>query len=154
MQIFGSNKNKLALLLYAEKILNEEEIGSNESIFQKKIKIEMTDEAIENVERIYDEIQTIKDKHDFINLTSFLTNLTKNIALFEESDQMSIGSLVKALKVINPTPFFKQTDSITKFNLLNNRDDVFISRFHQIVCVLLKEEYSEKIIAYFKGDWK
>ena len=135
MLIFGTNKNKLALLFFANQIVKTQEEIPTDQILQKKIIIEVTDDNLATLDKAHNDILAIKARHDFSNLHTFLKSLEKTVGVIEGSEGMDATALAKALSGVSVSSFFKQTEMITKLNLLNNRDDAFILRFENIVVV-------------------
>lgn len=133
--IFGDNKNKLALLLFNDKIVNTQTGSLDEPGVQKKITIEMTEETLIALELVYDDIQSVKKRHDFTNLSLFLDRLCTSVSLIENADNIPASELSKVLSLGQMASFFTQTDKMAKFNMLNYRDDVFVVKFAEIVAV-------------------
>lgn len=142
--VFGTNKNKLALLFFDKPALPVPQNASADQVLQKKIVLEMSDEDMALLDKADLEIQHIKGKHDFLNLRTFLNSLDKTFPLIDGWEDMDAEALSRAFSQVAVSGFFKQTDFMTRLNLLNHRDDAFILRFEKIVMVSLAAQPRKK----------
>lgn len=134
MIAFGKNKDKLGLLLFSDKVVSNEQSPSS-ALAKKKITIAVSDEDLERLDSVHQRVMKVKERHDFSNLHGFLVSLEKAASVIEGASTMEAPALTKALTGVSISSFFKQTDFITRLNLLNYKDDVFIMRFDKIVMV-------------------
>jgi hypothetical protein len=134
--IFGENKNKLALLLFSEQILQTADSNINDSIFMKKIIVEISDENLEQIETIYNQIKEIKSKSNFENLSMFLENVARHIELMENKDSLDSSILSKSLSSLSCATFYKQDERVIKLNLLNFKEINFIQRISDLIEVI------------------
>lgn len=139
MIVFGSNKEKLGLLLFSDKVVTNEQSPSS-TLSKKKITIAVSDEDLQRLDQVHQRVMKVKERHDFGNLHGFLASLEKAASVIEGASTMEASALTKALTGVSISSFFKQTEIITRLNLLNYRDDVFILRFDKIIMVSLSEE--------------
>jgi len=108
---------------------------------RSKINVEITDEEEDQLDKLYNDIQTIKYSFDFVNLDNYLKSTSKNFQVLQkgnDKEQKSIEEIKKFLDLYCLSNFFKQTQSVANVNFLNHKDDMFVHKLEMITIVSLQ----------------
>jgi len=138
IKMFGENKNKLAMLLFNQKVqdsminLSKDE---TQEINHKRLSLELTEEEEKALDAVYNEIQSIKKRYDFANLENYVSSVLKNFSAIDKAEVIDLERLRGFLENFCLSNFFKQTPQITNINFLNFKDELFVRRSDFIITV-------------------
>ena len=141
LRLFGEDKSKLAIFLFEQKIddsMVQSELNQTGGSKRTKINLELTDSEEEHLDKVYNDIQSIKHGFDFVNLDNYLKSTSKNYQVLQkgsEKEQQTIEEIKKFLDLYCLSNFFKQTQNVANVNFLNHKDEVFVHKLEMIMIV-------------------
>lgn len=103
-----------------------------------KINLELTEDEDEELDRLYNDIQTVKYSFDFVNLDNYLKSTLKNFQVLQkgaEKEPKTVEGIKKFLDLYCLSNFFKQTQNVANVNFLNHKDEMFVHKLEMIMIV-------------------
>lgn len=135
---FGQSKGRLALVLFTDKA-NDGLENSQISGGKRTVNLELTQEEEQQLDKLSGTIDGIKKIFPFVNLKLYLNSVSENFDDLNDrkkKNDITVKKIKKFLDGFVIPKSFGQIKNLSNVNMLNFKDERFISRFDSIITVV------------------